>query len=133
MIFFFFFQAEDGIRDHCVTGVQTCALPIASLTDDGRDELPLVRFGSGDGLEAGCGVGVVWAASGVGRGVRAGVAAVVETLFGGVGAGVTPALATAATSAFAAPKLICTLICWPSSRSTLLVLSGALGAVKSSL
>src|SRR5882672_186864 len=25
---FFFFQAEDGIRDHCVTGVQTCALPI---------------------------------------------------------------------------------------------------------
>src|SRR5438034_7467144 len=27
-ICFFFFQAEDGIRDHCVTGVQTCALPI---------------------------------------------------------------------------------------------------------
>src|SRR5438132_14418876 len=25
---FFFFQAEAGIRDHCVTGVQTCALPI---------------------------------------------------------------------------------------------------------
>src|SRR5438132_87889 len=25
---FFFFQAEDGIRDHCVTEVQTCALPI---------------------------------------------------------------------------------------------------------
>src|SRR5260221_8521365 len=25
---YFFFQAEDGIRDHCVTGVQTCALPI---------------------------------------------------------------------------------------------------------
>src|SRR5438034_1884464 len=24
----FFFQAEDGIRYHCVTGVQTCALPI---------------------------------------------------------------------------------------------------------
>src|SRR5262252_6081021 len=23
-----FFQAEDGIRNHCVTGVQTCALPI---------------------------------------------------------------------------------------------------------
>src|SRR5260221_9414222 len=30
-LFFFFFQAEDGIRDHCVTGVQTCALPIAFL------------------------------------------------------------------------------------------------------
>src|SRR5256886_11488185 len=29
--FFFFFQAEDGIRDLTVTGVQTCALPI-SLT-----------------------------------------------------------------------------------------------------
>src|SRR5438034_3411520 len=28
-VFFFFFQAEDGIRDHCVTGVQTCALPIS--------------------------------------------------------------------------------------------------------
>src|SRR5260221_2221508 len=27
----FFFQAEDGIRDHCVTGVQTCALPISLL------------------------------------------------------------------------------------------------------
>src|SRR5438132_7410216 len=30
MFFYFFFQAEDGIRDHCVTGVQTCALPISS-------------------------------------------------------------------------------------------------------
>src|SRR6266704_4170663 len=28
MVFFFFFQAEDGIRDRNVTGVQTCALPI---------------------------------------------------------------------------------------------------------
>src|SRR5215475_9797074 len=28
MFFFFFFQAEDGIRDFHVTGVQTCALPI---------------------------------------------------------------------------------------------------------
>src|SRR5438034_5368399 len=30
ILFFFFFQAEDGIRDHCVTGVQTCALPICA-------------------------------------------------------------------------------------------------------
>src|SRR5438034_1579740 len=30
-LIFFFFQAEDGIRDHCVTGVQTCALPIYRL------------------------------------------------------------------------------------------------------
>src|SRR2546426_8918046 len=28
---FFFFQAEDGIRDYKVTGVQTCALPISFL------------------------------------------------------------------------------------------------------
>src|SRR5206468_3161387 len=28
-LFFFFFQAEDGIRDLIVTGVQTCALPIS--------------------------------------------------------------------------------------------------------
>src|SRR5687768_17782390 len=30
---FFFFQAEDGIRDVAVTGVQTCALPILGLMD----------------------------------------------------------------------------------------------------
>src|SRR5256886_8569633 len=30
--FFFFFQAEDGIRDLTVTGVQTCALPICRLS-----------------------------------------------------------------------------------------------------
>src|SRR5260370_1635652 len=30
-VFFFFFQAEDGIRDSSVTGVQTCALPILIL------------------------------------------------------------------------------------------------------
>src|SRR5689334_23721204 len=30
--FFFFFQAEDGIRDGTVTGVQTCALPILSIS-----------------------------------------------------------------------------------------------------
>src|SRR5205085_3408375 len=30
-VFFFFFQAEDGIRDLTVTGVQTCALPISDV------------------------------------------------------------------------------------------------------
>src|SRR5256885_5824924 len=30
LLFFFFFQAEDGIRDYKVTGVQTCALPISA-------------------------------------------------------------------------------------------------------
>src|SRR5438093_5455854 len=41
MFFFvFFFQAEDGIRDWSVTGVQTCALPISpALTRSGRVEL----------------------------------------------------------------------------------------------
>src|SRR5256885_8546498 len=29
-MFVFFFQAEDGIRDYKVTGVQTCALPISA-------------------------------------------------------------------------------------------------------
>src|ERR1039457_2185835 len=33
-IFFFFFQAEDGIRDYKVTGVQTCALPIYHRNED---------------------------------------------------------------------------------------------------
>src|SRR3989440_6970042 len=32
-VFFFFFQAEDGIRDLIVTGVQTCALPICRDPD----------------------------------------------------------------------------------------------------
>src|SRR2546430_7288373 len=31
--FFFFFQAEDGIRDLTVTGVQTCALPISAAQE----------------------------------------------------------------------------------------------------
>src|SRR3989454_7579738 len=30
-LLFFFFQAEDGIRDYKVTGVQTCALPISPV------------------------------------------------------------------------------------------------------
>src|SRR2546422_6620568 len=36
MYFFFFFQAEDGIRDVAVTGVQTCALPISTGARPGR-------------------------------------------------------------------------------------------------
>src|SRR5688572_9065404 len=38
-MFFFFFQAEDGIRDLTVTGVQTCALPIAIWLDSTRNRL----------------------------------------------------------------------------------------------
>src|SRR6476661_5391420 len=33
LLFFFFFQAEDGIRDSSETGVQTCALPISDLLE----------------------------------------------------------------------------------------------------
>src|SRR2546430_9275881 len=36
LCFFFFFQAEDGIRDLTVTGVQTCALPICGLSGPSR-------------------------------------------------------------------------------------------------
>src|SRR5699024_11603169 len=44
---FFFFQAEDGIRDRNVTGVQTCALPISPA---GRP-VPLLAIRAGaDGL-----------------------------------------------------------------------------------
>src|SRR5438876_1999804 len=39
-VFFFFFQAEDGIRDGRVTGVQTCALPIS--LDLGAIEVEIV-------------------------------------------------------------------------------------------
>src|SRR5436190_9663121 len=38
MFVFFFFQAEDGIRDHCVTGVQTCALPISYRYPEGESQ-----------------------------------------------------------------------------------------------
>src|SRR2546426_5313707 len=44
---FFFFQAEDGIRDYKVTGVQTCALPISPAATSGRDASVACRHGSG--------------------------------------------------------------------------------------
>src|SRR5260370_4850929 len=51
-IIFFFFQAEDGIRDSSVTGVQTCALPISHGAVHGEDtalprrmEHRLIRLG----------------------------------------------------------------------------------------
>src|ERR1039457_7432816 len=45
---FFFLQAEDGIRDYKVTGVQTCALPICQLdvlTGDYLAELTMLILG----------------------------------------------------------------------------------------
>src|SRR2546422_8565887 len=41
---FFFFQAEDGIRDVAVTGVQTCALPISLDEHLSQRTLPFGRF-----------------------------------------------------------------------------------------
>src|SRR5256885_5755139 len=43
----FFFQAEDGIRDYKVTGVQTCALPIYRTERHGAD-----RVDTGDPRQA---------------------------------------------------------------------------------
>src|SRR2546430_633302 len=49
LFFFFFFQAEDGIRDLTVTGVQTCALPIFLFGDEAVEvpisEIPYVKVG----------------------------------------------------------------------------------------
>src|SRR5690606_40530875 len=44
-LFFFFFQAEDGIRDFHVTGVQTCALPILEATQADVSSLKEVVVG----------------------------------------------------------------------------------------
>src|SRR5205823_5382466 len=41
--FFFFFQAEDGIRDKLVTGVQTCALPISEDTPEAYSRIENLR------------------------------------------------------------------------------------------
>src|SRR3989440_5070210 len=59
LTFFFFFQAEDGIRDLIVTGVQTCALPIFPVTwhrgmswrPDWRIIRELFRFGLPTGVQ----------------------------------------------------------------------------------
>src|SRR5205085_3889720 len=60
----FFFQAEDGIRDLTVTGVQTCALPISvvsTATAEGFYPAPAAvavdTTGAGDALAAGYLVG----------------------------------------------------------------------------
>src|SRR2546427_10898272 len=59
-LFFFFFQAEDGIRDLTVTGVQTCALPIYRLPDQlahspgrGVERIQLLRLEQGDAARGG--------------------------------------------------------------------------------
>src|SRR3712207_8008536 len=75
--FFFFFQAEDGIRDIGVTGVQTCALPICLFDVDGRSYLDF---------------GAAWSLAGLGYSnerVRSAVAAEFgRTTFGGLVSGI---------------------------------------------
>src|SRR5699024_502045 len=47
---FFFFQAEDGIRDRNVTGVQTCALPIWTVPDPSDCGECLPQWDPGNGI-----------------------------------------------------------------------------------
>ena len=49
-VVFFFFQAEDGIRDYDVTGVQTCALPIWTSYHN-IDSLEFEDFDHGTAME----------------------------------------------------------------------------------
>src|SRR5205823_8719388 len=51
-IFYFFFQAEDGIRDKLVTGVQTCALPISATIRQSVAESGKVRFSPAKPIKA---------------------------------------------------------------------------------
>src|SRR2546430_9759459 len=50
LVVFFFFQAEDGIRDLTVTGVQTCALPILHLIHGGAAARVAFRTAAGADL-----------------------------------------------------------------------------------
>src|SRR5258706_8217733 len=52
-LIFFFFQAEDGIRDWSVTGVQTCALPICQFLNRRRACLANVVSADRDRVELG--------------------------------------------------------------------------------
>src|SRR6266511_4670295 len=54
VLFFFFFQAEDGIRDFHVTGVQTCALPILIPTTP--PESAIARSWSSERLRGWCAI-----------------------------------------------------------------------------
>src|SRR2546430_11643749 len=57
MFYFFFFQAEDGIRDLTVTGVQTCALPISGRKTAPRRATrwaPVPESAASPGAPAGC-------------------------------------------------------------------------------
>src|SRR5439155_11628948 len=69
---FFFFQAEDGIRDGHVTGVQTCALPILTHTNRPRgiSTLRSLRLWRAAWLKIRVGEIVSFSASGAGASFR---------------------------------------------------------------
>src|SRR5690606_40971868 len=81
----FFFQAEDGIRDFHVTGVQTCALPIyaepieATASKRKATLKPVLRIGGIDMAtevkRAGLTVVITGTSSGIGKGVAQQLAA----------------------------------------------------------
>src|SRR3989475_13008961 len=51
VVLFFFFQAEDGIRDLTVTGVQTCALPIVNIraiASESKHDISFLRVVTSD-------------------------------------------------------------------------------------
>src|SRR5260370_1040057 len=85
----FFFQAEDGIRDSSVTGVQTCALPISGGLGTPAAQPPAERAAGGEPGAAGPPVPGVH--DGVAVGVDAGAGGAVE-LLGRVGAFDDPVL-----------------------------------------
>src|SRR5256885_8847587 len=60
---FFFFQAEDGIRDYKVTGVQTCALPICQtrITALQSGEIDLLARNTTWTFTRDNGLGLMWA------------------------------------------------------------------------
>src|SRR5258708_18543476 len=51
LLYFFFFQAEDGIRDDLVTGVQTCALPIYNKNQNNANRGSVGHYFSSNGAQ----------------------------------------------------------------------------------
>src|SRR5699024_11837195 len=77
---FFFFQAEDGIRDRNVTGVQTCALPIFSTTSRTRTSPPPCGREVGEAADGGGDVRVLLVVEIAEDGGRAGGVQLVQEL-----------------------------------------------------
>src|SRR5258708_7228919 len=71
-MFFFFFQAEDGIRDDLVTGVQTCALPISKIgiSTLNAGEIPIFEPGLGDIVRSNLKLGRLVFTTALGEAVR---------------------------------------------------------------